>query len=331
MMYVLNAKIKIGAYTFRGVHDIKIKKGIHSYVDTAIIKLPTSARLKRSDLDATESVQVAKQFFEGDPVTISLGYNGQYILEFEGFVKRVDFSTPCQVACEGFSWQLRTIKSGMVKGWKQTSLKEILGFITAGTSVTLSGSIPEMPVEKFYIRSQNGAEVLDMLKERYALTIFFSGRELYAGLAYTVKVDKFTRYKLGWNVIKSDQLRYRRPEDVKVLVEVKYRQPDGKEEVEQYGDKGGQKVQVRLPYIADANRRREIAMKSAEKFRYAGYEGKITTFLIPYCEPGYKAIIDDPRYPERNGDYIIESLEVGYGVSGARRNVEIGVKINPQK
>lgn len=60
---------------------------------------------------------------------------------------------------------------------------------------------------------------------------------------------------------------------------------------------------------------------------FDGYEGKITSFLQPYCEPGYKAILEDKTYPERGGNYIIEAVEVTYGTGGARRKVSIGMQL----
>ena len=60
---------------------------------------------------------------------------------------------------------------------------------------------------------------------------------------------------------------------------------------------------------------------------YTGYEGTINTFLDPYAAPGYKVYITDSRYPERNGTYIIENVATRFGVTGARRTIEIGPQI----
>ncbi|MBL0144937.1 MAG: hypothetical protein IPP48_03425 [Chitinophagaceae bacterium] len=60
---------------------------------------------------------------------------------------------------------------------------------------------------------------------------------------------------------------------------------------------------------------------------YDGYEGKITSFLQPFCQHGWKAGLTDKSFPERSGDYLITSVEVTYGMSGARRTVELGEKI----
>jgi hypothetical protein len=47
--------------------------------------------------------------------------------------------------------------------------------------------------------------------------------------------------------------------------------------------------------------------------------------LQPYSEPGYTAALTDEKFPERSGNYLIDSIEVNYGMQGARRIVGIAL------
>jgi hypothetical protein len=74
-----------------------------SYVDRATIKVPITARIKRADETITATAETAKLFKEGDAVSIDLGYNNKFNTEFIGFVSRVNFTTPVEIECEGYS------------------------------------------------------------------------------------------------------------------------------------------------------------------------------------------------------------------------------------
>jgi len=79
--------------------------------------------------------------------------------------------------------------------------------------------------------------------------------------------------------------------------------------------------------ITNESTLKQMADAKLKKLSYDGYEGKIKTFGIPYCEPGYRAILEDKKYPGRNGNYLIESVEITYGMTGYRRIVGIGAKL----
>ena len=72
---------------------------------------------------------------------------------------------------------------------------------------------------------------------------------------------------------------------------------------------------------------RAAAENKLSMYKYNGYSGKITAFLQPFAEHGYKAVLEDDRFPERSGNYMIESVQVQFGTQGARRICEIGVKV----
>jgi len=43
--------------------------------------------------------------------------------------------------------------------------------------------------------------------------------------------------------------------------------------------------------------------------------------------PGMTAELTDSMIPERGGSYYVESVKTKYGTGGARREVELGIKL----
>lgn len=321
--------ITIGRYRFKGVNELIIKKSIHNYNDTAIIKVPATAFFKVRDRRQTQSQQTAKQFKKGDKVIVNLGYDRNFKQEFIGFVNRVNFTVPVEIECEGYSYQLRN-KKNIAKSWKATTLKEVLQEVVKGTDIKLHDQVPEVPLKNIVINNASGTQVIDYLKGllKGALTAFFIDETLYIGLTYMDLAQKTVMYRLGKNTITDDDLKYHQAEDVTVNVELQFRKDSGEQVTTSTGTKGGIVRRDTLTAVTDEKHLKEIAQAKLLQESWNGYEGKITTFLVPYVQPGYRAEVTDPRYEERQGNYFVESVETSFGTSGARRKVEIGLRLS---
>lgn len=324
MAFVLKSNITIGPYKDVKVNDVKIKKSMFNYADRAVIKVPISARVRQvNGLISETSTATAALITEGMPVNIELGYNDRLVNEFVGFVARVNLTTPCEIECEGYSYLLR--KKRYLKAFKNTTLKELLQYLVNGTDITLSPLIPELKVAKWVMNNQSGTEVLEAIKKELLVAIFFTGNELYAGLQY-LQEKATTKYRIGWNVIKDNELKLREAKNQEVIVVIKGERPDGSKVTARMGEKGEIK-QITSHAVTDPAALKAIAGSEQRKLSYDGYEGKILTFLQPYCEPGYAALIDDPKYPQRSGKYLVDAVEVSFGMTGGRRSIEIGFKL----
>lgn len=321
-MKVLTANIDVGAYTFSTVNEVVIEKSIDVLGSTASIKVPVSARLQGERVKTT-AVDAAKQFNPGDYVTIRLGYDGDNREEFFGFVKRVNFTTPVEIECEDWTYMLR--KRQYKKSWKKTTLKEVLNYLVSGTGVDLNANIPDIEFENFQIDA-NGADALQKIKDEYGLTIYFFEGELYAGLAYAIRRGD-VKYRLRYNVIKDDDLKYRRAEDVQISVSAVSIKKDNTKIEATVGDPSGEKRTLYFYDVKDVKQLETLAKEKLDRYKYDGYEGKITAFLQPYADIAYIAQIEDANYPERSGSYYVESVKVEYGQSGARRTVGLAIKV----
>lgn len=332
--FELNSIIKIGKFKpFRGVSEVTIKKSIRNYCDTAVVKLPSTAIMKQSGTAATQSVLTAQQFKRGDKINIQLGYNGVMREEFEGFIKRVNKATPCELECEGYAFQLRD--KTFNASYKSVTLKNLLSDIIEGTDIVLDSQIPDVPFQKYSFVQVNAFKALELIIKDCgkAIAIWFDKNVLYAGLSYLHFSEKNREgkpdavYKVGYNIVRDGQMKERIAGDDKVEVEFYHRKNNGKRETARVGVKNSNATRKKLQAIADLPTLEALARAKEKEKNYTGFEGKATGFLQPFYKPGAKVKYIDPKYPEKSGNYLIESTEVKYSTSGARRIGEIGIKL----
>lgn len=325
MSFVLNAHIKIGEYKFNAVHQVQVKRSVGSYVDTAEIEVPTTARLKKAD-SQTVSEATARKFNRGDKIEIQLGYNGELKTEFKGFVSYVDFSTPCKIECEGYSYQLK--KKSINKSWKSAKLKDVLNEVISGTDIKLHKDVPDIPNINVEFGNVPALKVLEYLKNELYLSVYFvNWNELYVGPEQIPGNNTVVKYKFGWNVIDANSLRYKTKDDRRVKVVLKKSKKDGGKDVYTAGDADGDVKEI-VVKIVPKEAMKTIADEYLSKVKFDGFEGSFNTFLQPYIEPTWAAEIEDGKYPERNGRYFVEAVDVTYGVSGARRQISISKKLS---
>lgn len=328
-MFVLTGDITIGNIRFKSVNDLDIKKSILECADTCVIKIPASSVLKVNGKRQTASVQTAQQFSVGQKVTVNLGYNGTTQPEFKGFVKRVNFTTPVAIECEGYSWQLRN-KKNIKMSWQNTTLLDVLKVVVAGTDIKLHPKIPAMPLTNLVINNASGTQVIDYLIDllKGTLTAFFMDDVLYMGLTYQDVVEQTVKYQAGWNVISDESLKLHNVDDTDVNIQIVVKQADGTEHTTNAGTNFGVVRKETLSAVKVSSWLTEIAKTKLAQEKFTGYDGSIEAFLIPYCQPGYRCEYKDPVYPDKNMNCIVKSVEIKFGSGGGRRIPELGIKLS---
>lgn len=310
---------------FDTFNSVEIERDLFRINTTCKIRIPTSARLEYKGVIQEEKVQSARSFQRGDRITVSLGYNGRLEREFTGFIYRINYATPLEIECEGYEYLLR---SGCeTKSWAKTTLKEVAGYLIGGTDITLDEKLPDVAFTKFIIPSgTTRLAVFQELKDRYGLTVYFNEDKLYCGLAYAQDFGQ-VKYRLGWNTIRDNELKYRDADDVCLKVKAIWIKPDNTKIEAEVGDKGGSQRTLFFYNVDSKAELERIAKEEIQKYKYSGYEGKITTFLIPFAKPGMKAELDDPKYNERKGTYYITATKVKADTGGGRRTVQFTIKL----
>lgn len=328
MMFVLQAHIIIGSISFTTVNEVVIKRSINEIGATAKITIPASAYLGMEGEPVSTSVETAQQFKEEDEVTIELGYNADMWTEFVGVVKRVNYTTPVVIECEDAAWYLR--RKDVKKSWQATTLKEVLAEVISGTPINLSSDIADIDITNFEINS-NGLAALGKIKTYFGLAVYFNlDGSLYAGLSYLPDFGT-VKYRLRYNTIKDNDLKYRKAEDIKLKAKAIHIKKDNTKIEVEVGDSDGEMRTLYFYDVESESQLKELATQELEKYKYDGFEGKITTFLQPFAIPAMTAEIEDIDFPARSGSYYIEGTEVRFGTGGARRIIDIGRKMNPDE
>lgn len=330
MAFELNSIITIGRYKFRGVHEVKINKSLYSPIERCSITIPATSRLKIAGKLVTESVEEYKtknRFKRGDKVIVQLGYNGKYNTEFEGYVHRINEGTPCVVECEGYVFELNNYLQP--KHFVKADFKDILRYIIAGTNIVLA---PEMAnvtytIDNFIIQNDVARVRLEKMIRENKLNIFMRGNVLYAGLSYQFFFNT-GKYKIGWNTIKDNELKLHTVDDT-VQQTILY--GGGRKKAEQVKVSVGSNTtnikRIRVADVTDTRLLNHIGELAQAQASYNGYEGKISALGVPVIQAGDKAVIDDPRYPERSGSYLVEAVELVYNTRGFRRYPSIAFKL----
>jgi len=351
MFYALDCQITIGDKQFDAVHEVEITTSGKILEDTATIKLPSICKIHQNG-QFTYAQPTASAFAIGEEVVIKLGYNGVLRKEFHGFVKRILPDTTVSIVCEDATFLLR--RKRLHQSWQSVTVEQVIQFALDGTGVTIDCKVPTIKFTHFYLRDTTPAQVLQELIEKYGLTIYFNGfKKLYVGLGFDLKDIKIVRYDTGVNVI-SDNLEVIDSEDTQIRVKAIGFKPDGTKVEAEIGDgadedkgiilrKKPQKTiqtvfkpdksdgaEVRTLHFYNVHDRealKEMARAELRKRKFTGFKGGLTTFLIPFAKVGDTARLIDSIYQRGDGDYIIEKVVTTFGTSGARRKVEIGLKI----
>jgi hypothetical protein len=324
-MYVfLTCKITIGDIVFYSVNDVVIKQSIHSIAQTASIRIPLSARLHKEGQQTR--VEAAKVFKVGDGVSIELGYNGKLYPEFNGYVTSITYGTPLTIECEDHCYILR--KRKITESRENIKLKEVIDLCLGGL-YQVEGDVPDMVINNFTVSDDSAINILQSIKNDYGLGIFFTPQaKLYTGLIYGYRSGN-VKYNFHKNINpRRNELKYLSEEDVKIKISAKSWKKDGGLIEASVGDDDGQVRTLWFYDIEDVNELKNRATAEISKYKYNGYSGYFHSMLEPYAEIGMIAEITDPDFPERGGSYYIESIETRFGVNGASRKIEPGIKIS---
>lgn len=350
MAFRLTSEITIG--TAKNVKPNKVvwKTDVGSFIDSCTITLPRASHLKNLNLSKTFDLTGDKQyqFKEGDKVKVLLGYNKRNELRFEGFIRNIKIGIPVELECEGFGYQLYDIIFN--KTYASVTVKQLLKDLTAGTDIILSPEMADIPLKNVRFKNATGIQVLEYLKKECQLAVYFNFNELYVGTLFG-KVQNREKVRIGWNTVKDDDFQ-KRTIDKNVKIVIREKNPKGEvtktkstlkmtdeekerarlaEEnrrnrnaqnrvVRKYDDQKEIKVKAGIPsqYL------KEIVNRLQLKENYTGYEGNIQLFLEPYVSKGMVLEVESLMFPEKKGNYFVESLSGEFGRSGGRQTVNLG-------
>ena len=317
-MYTLDFEVKIGEFYLGMIDSITIHKSVELLADTCEIVLP-AARLNKA-------LEVEEQIKRGDEVSVSIGYKEVGIKEeFKGYLQRISTDGgSIKLFCEDDLFQFR--KDLPNEELKKISLSDLLSKVVKGIGKNYKVNCSYTWVyDKFVIRDATGYDVLKKVQEECGADIYLKDGVLHIHPPGEV-VGKERFYDFAVN-IEEAELSFKRAEDKKVKVVVKAIMPDGKVKEIEVGSTGGEKVEVKC-HASDTASMKARGEAEVKRRTFDGYDGSITTWLIPECNPGDTASIHDGDYTYKDGTYFVRSVTTEFSEGGGKRKVELGYRLS---
>lgn len=323
-MFRVGFEAEIGNVKFSRLHSVEIENSMKKLGKRARLKLPTTARLKQKGKFVGE-VETAKQFNVGDLVIIRFGYDEDLNEEFRGYVRKILPTTPLEIECEDAVYALK--RKALKKSFRATTLKEIVEFVLKDTGIELVNEMPTINFSKFMFKNVNAAQVLEKLRKDYGLTIYFRDfKKLVVGLS-SESDDTVVKYTIGQNVISHD-LEWENEENVKLKIKAVAVSKDNEFTTREVGDLDGEQRTIYFYNLPSTANLEERAKEEILKYKYSGYRGDLTVFLIPECRVGNTVRLKDENFENPEGDYLVKSVKTTLSDSGGRRRIELGIKLD---
>lgn len=318
-MLSMEYDITIGKFRLGMVDSITVKKSVETLCDTATIVLPSSY--------INKAVGIESKLHEGDEVLIALGYSNQVEREFVGYLNSISTDdSKVTLDCEDSIYLFR--KSLPDKEYVNTSLKSLLQSVVKAIKPSYEVECDyDFTYDRFVVKDATAWDVLKKVQDETKANVYFKGKTLHVHPQYSeIENEQAVVYDFSVNIEKSS-LKWKRADQREYLVEIEGILPNGERVKEIAGKPGGDKRSVKL-YVTDRASLKSRAEEEMKMVVYTGFEGNVTGWLVPYCEPGYKIELRDAEYPDKNGTYYVVATETRFSSSGGERVVTIGKKID---
>ncbi len=314
----LNSEISIGDETFRFVNELEISSSWETFTDTAKIRLPN--RFVRDN--QTITVGVDNLFKRGDAVTIKLGYFPNLVPIYQGFVSKVLPDSPLVIECEDAMWLLK--QKTITASFKNTELSQLLSAVVPSI-VPVNSNIDDAKLGQFRITRVSIAQVLEELKKTYGLVSFVRDGTLEVGLAYPFlpAVHDITFE----DDITVSNLEYRCEENLRIKIKGISMRPDNTKIEVDAGDIDGE-TRTLTYYDLDKAELTAIVNRELPKFKFTGYFGSFDTFGEPVIKHGDQINLVHKKFPEKNGVYLVSTVNTTFGMSGYKQSVSLDIKVS---
>lgn len=312
MALVPSILMNIGIVQADFVNQLEVVSSWEMLTDTATIKLPRKLK-GTNDRTLKELVKL------NDTVTIEAGYGSELDRIFEGYVIQVNPSIPFVIECQDPMKQLK--EESFTMSWKDATLKDVLDHVAPN----IDKELLDVRLGKFEIENATAAIVLDSLKKR-GLYSFFRNGKLQVGLQYNPATANKHVFNFEKNIHKDgNNLEFFSKESVRLKVKAISIGKNNKKTVVEVGDQQGDQRTLHFYDVPEAELK-DAAERELARLKYDGYRGSFKTFGQPFVEHGDIVTIQDPTYPERNGDFWVDKVVRQYG-RGYSQTITLGAAV----
>ena len=309
--------IQIGGYLLGMLDKVEVHRSVELLADTAVITLPAA--------QYNQTLDVERKLHRGDRVVIRFGYQETGMVEeFSGWLQRVSTdSGNITLYCEDDLFTLRKSVANIIM--RKVTLESLLRHVVAACGTVLKVDCSyTWTYDRFVICNATGYDILKKVQEECGADIYIADGTLHVHPPGE-KIGTECLYDMRRNV-ESENLTYHSADDKKVKVVVKAMMPDGTVKEVEAGSEGGEKVEVKCPTTDEASMkaRGELEVK---RRAFDGYEGSITTWLVPVCRPADCATLHDADYPYKDGTYFVTSVTTEFSKDGGKRKIDLGFRL----
>ncbi|MFV0378347.1 MAG: hypothetical protein ACK5JD_13720 [Mangrovibacterium sp.] len=327
MLLFLNmtARVTLGNVQLNNISSFEVQESILDMSNTAKITIPRNYA-------ALDGKFILEQFKVGDPMAIYAGYDGELALEFKGYIREIESDYPLVIHCDDETYPLR--QNDLVKSYPAATLRQVLTDIIPDG---LSFNCPDVSLGRFQIDHESSFQVLQRIKEDYGLysrlqngVLSVNLRDLTNSSGLTVHSYVLNPGDKIMNLVKKNELKYKRKEDYKLHVKVTALKPDGKKQTVEVGSKTKDASLIQVTYPGTYSEAELLAYATSiyNKRCYDGYNGTITGFGTPRTHAGDALEISDKDEEQRSGRYLIEKVVISYDEgSGFSRENSLSYKL----
>jgi len=332
----LVSDITIGNFQFDYVTSLSINESWDTFTDTGSITLPNRFRTKdgRDIIVGQDSV-----FKRGDAVDISVGYFPTLTKRFTGFISKVTPDSPLLLELEDRMWLLKQ-KNLISKSFRKATIKDVVDFAAAGETIVYDDE--NAVIGGFEIDNKNfvnAVTVFDLLKKNFGFNIYYRDNVLQVrGLNSIIALDNPVHNIQFQNNVIDSSLEYIREDDLQIVIKAESIRADNTRIIlfgfKQDGDvvvtKTPREGEIRslIKYDLTQKELEAEVRRNIDRFIYEGYSGSLTTFLEPEVQHSDRLDLTDLKFPERDGRYLITSVQTDFGINGGRQTIELKNKIS---
>lgn len=317
MLYLnMNSKAVLGNIQLNNITSFNITQTVQELSSTAKLVVP-KAYGKIGQKPILDLMKV------GDPVKIDLGYNGVYQQEFEGYISEIEADAPLVINCDDKMWPYK--QNNWVKNYGRAELKPVLQELFPGLII----DCPQVNLGKFEIDNASSYKVIQDLQTDHGLYSRITGNTLKVGLAYDfADLSQVHTYDIRKDV-KANDLKYKRKEDMQVRFKAVANLPNGKKKTVMVGSKLPNASEKTLNFAGNFTEAelKEKANAVLAKAVFDGYTGSVTGLGTPLTRCGDCLKLIDQQNPEREGTYMIETVEISYDENGFSRKNTLSYKV----
>jgi hypothetical protein len=294
------------------VSEVEISTGYKQLTDRAEITLPRATR-------TNEKANLPAYFRKGDRVLIYLGYDGDMVLEFEGYITRLSAGIPIVMSCEDEMWKIKQVAVNYSA--ENVSLEKLTSDIIPGYDRDVLEGLNLGTVR--YAKT-TAAAVLEKIQEDFGLYSYMRGQTVVIG-KYTEPNLPVRRFHLERNVVSND-LNYRKKEDVLLKISSRSILKNGTVLEYETGEEGGDTLNLTYFNITVRAELERLTKLDYDRRKRDGFTGSITAFGAPSVRHGQRVELFSFIYPDRNGVYYIDAVQKTFGPNGYRQEISIGEK-----